>query len=222
MTNSDLPILYSFRRCPYAIRARLAIAFAQQCVELREVVLKDKPAQMVAISPKATVPVLQLSDGNVIDESRDVMRWALQLNDPESLLANESCAATNALLEDNDGPFKHWLDRYKYADRYPEHSAQYYRDQGEIFLHKLELRLQANAFLCANQVRFADIAIMPFVRQFAMVDKQWFDQAPYPALQIWLERWLTCDEFTQIMKKYRPWSPGHERILFPAPQKLNA
>ena len=213
MSSNAFPILYSFRRCPYAMRARLAIAFAQQQVELREVALKDKPQQMLEISPKGTVPVLQLADGSIIEQSRDIMLWALHLNDPDGLLANEPSAATASLLDENDGEFKHWLDRYKYADRYPEQSAADYRAKGEVFLNKLELRLQQNAFLSGDRIRIADIAIMPFVRQFAMVDKSWFDRAPYPALQVWLEQWLHSEMFAAMMKKVAPWQVGQERIL---------
>lgn len=213
MISTVLPILYSFRRCPYAMRTRLAIAFAQQQVELREVALKDKPQQMLEISPKGTVPVLQLADGSVIEQSRDIMLWALHLNDPDGLLANEPSADTADLLDENDGEFKHWLDRYKYADRYPEQSAVDYRAKGEVFLNKLELRLQQNAFLSGDRIRIADIAIMPFVRQFAMVDKAWFDHAPYPALQVWLEQWLHSELFAAMMKNVAPWQVGQERIL---------
>lgn len=213
MSATALPILYSFRRCPYAIRARLAIAYARQQVELREVTLKDKPQEMLAISPKATVPVLQLPDVSVLEESRDIMLWALHLNDPDALLAGEPSESTAVLLDENDGEFKHWLDRYKYADRYPEHSAEYYRAKGEVFLKKLELRLQENNYLCGAQIRIADIAIMPFVRQFAMVDKSWFDKAPYPALQAWLTHWLNESAFTKMMEKHAPWRQGQARVL---------
>jgi len=213
MTDTPPPILYSFRRCPYAIRARLAIAYAQQCVELREVVLKDKPADMLAISPKGTVPVLQLPD-RIIDESRDVMLWDLEKNDPESLLQDGKLPETTSkLFDENDQDFKHWLDRYKYADRYPEHSAEHYRRSGEAFLAKLETFLSENPYLCGQRVSITDIGIMPFVRQFAMVDKAWFDQAPYPALRNWLYAWLEAPKFKAIMQKYAQWQPGTERVL---------
>ena len=195
------------------MRARLAIAYARQSVELREVVLKNKPPEMLAISPKATVPVLQLCDGSVIDESRDIMFWALQHNDPQGLLAGEPSAATTALLDENDGDFKHWLDRYKYADRYPEQSAEEYRANGEVFLQKLELRLQEHVYLGGDKPHITDIGIMPFVRQFSMVDKVWFDQAPYPALRAWLERWLSSEVFVKVMRKYVPWRVEHELVL---------
>ncbi len=213
MTDATHPILYSFRRCPYAIRARLAIAYAQQCVELREVVLKDKPASMLAISPKGTVPVLQLDD-RIIDESRDVMLWALEKNDPEALLNNGKIpAATTQLFDENDNEFKHWLDRYKYADRYPDESANDYRARGEVFLRKLDSLLSESPYLCGAKISIADIGIMPFIRQFAMVDKAWFDQAPYPALRQWLYAWLEAPMFKAIMQKYAQWQPENERVL---------
>lgn len=213
MNDTALPILYSFRRCPYAMRARLAIAYARQQVELREIVLKNKPQQMLTISPKGTVPVLQLADGTVLEESRDVMLWALHLHDPDALLAHEPSAGTAALLDENDDEFKYWLDRYKYADRYPELSAQDYRAKGCAFLNKLEQRLEHSAYLCGEQLRIADIAIMPFVRQFAMVDKNWLDGAPYPAVQAWLNGLITGEMFTKMMKKHAPWQQGQARVL---------
>ena len=213
MSDTALPILYSFRRCPYAMRARLAIAYGRQQVELREIVLRNKPEQMLTISPKGTVPVLQLSDGTVLEESRDIMLWALHRNDPDALLFGEPSAATAALLDENDGEFKHWLDRYKYADRYPELSAEDYRSRGCEFLSKLEKRLEQSAYLCGDQLRITDIAVMPFVRQFAMVDKPWFDGAPYPQLQRWLLKWLEDEIFIAVMKKHAPWKQGQARML---------
>ncbi len=217
MTNTPLAILYSFRRCPYAIRARLAIAYSKQRVELREVVLKDKPEAMLAISPKGTVPVLQLADC-VIDESRDVMLWALAENDPDAMLADGKIpSATSKLFDENDNEFKHWLDRYKYADRYPEESAEVYRERGEGFLRKLEQRLSLTPYLCGPQITIADLGIMPFVRQFAMVDKAWFDQAPYPALRRWLYGWLEAPKFKAVMQKYAQWQPDNERVFLQVP-----
>ena len=181
-----LPVLYTFRRCPYAIRARMALAYAGIKYELREVVLRDKPPSMLELSAKGTVPVLQL-EGNVIDESLEVMDWALGLNDPDDWKAVD-LRMQSELVSQCDDEFKHWLDRYKYADRYPERSAEYYRQQGEVFLQILEAQLasaDAGAYLFGSAVRFADVAIFPFVRQFAFVDKTWFDDAPYPLLQRW-------------------------------------
>ena len=206
-TPPKLPVLYSFRRCPYAMRARLALHFAQQAVEHREVVLKDMPQQMIDISPKATVPVMQLPDGTVIDESLDIALWALEQQDPSNLLGSlAQLSDMLSLINDNDNDFKSWLDQYKYADRYPEQTPEYYREQGELFLEKLENRLSHHPYLFGVEIRLADIAIMPFVRQFAHVDKKWFDAADYPFLQNWLQSWLASDSFEGIMHKHPKWS----------------
>lgn len=199
-----LPILYSFRRCPYAIRARMAIAYASITLEMREVALANKPAAMLAISPKGTVPVLQLSD-RVIDESIEVMRWALSQSDPENWLAVDSQQEQSTLIEENDNEFKGWLDKYKYWDRYPEQSQQDYRIKAENFLSTLELRLQQNSYLLGDNICMADIAIFPFIRQFAFVDKPWFDDADYPLVQRWLNQFLQSKLFEQVMEKHALW-----------------
>lgn len=199
-----LPILYSFRRCPYAIRARMAIAYASITLEMREVALANKPAAMLAISPKGTVPVLQLSD-RVIDESIEVMRWALSQSDPENWLALDSQQEQSTLIEENDNEFKGWLDKYKYWDRYPEQSQQDYRIKAENFLSTLELRLQQNSYLLGDNICMADIAIFPFIRQFAFVDKPWFDDADYPLVQRWLNQFLQSKLFEQVMEKHALW-----------------
>ena len=197
-----LPILYSFRRCPYAIRSRLALHFAELSADIHEVSLRDKPAEMIAISPKATVPVLQLADGTVLEESLDIILWALRKNDPKKLLpAEPELQDTLSLIAENDGEFKDWLDQYKYATRFPEHPPEYYRQQGERFLQKLEQRLARNTYLSGPAITLSDIAIVPFVRQFAYVDKGWFDGAAYPALQRWLEDWLSSESFIKVMAK---------------------
>ena len=196
------PTLYSFRRCPYAIRTRLALQYAQVSVDIHEVSLRDKPAEMLAISPKATVPVLQLPDGTVLEESLDISLWGLRLNDPQQLLPpNSELQETLALIAENDGEFKYWLDYYKYATRYPEQSSEYYRQKGEVFLQKLEERLTENTYLSGEKITLSDIAIIPFVRQFAYVDKRWFDSGGYPALQRWLETWLMSEVFLKVMAK---------------------
>ena len=199
-----LPILYSFRRCPYAIRARMAIAYASITLEMREVALANKPAAMLAVSPKGTVPVLQLSD-RVIDESIEVMRWALSQSDPENWLALDSQQEQSTLIEENDNEFKGWLDKYKYWGRYPEQSQQDYRIKAENFLSALELRLQQNSYLLGDNICMADIAIFPFIRQFAFVDKSWFDDADYPLVQRWLNQFLQSKLFEQVMEKHALW-----------------
>jgi len=214
--NTSLPRLYSFRRCPYAMRARLGLIFAELPVELREITLKNKPEQMLAISPKGTVPVLQLADGTVIEESAEIMMWALEQNDPQGLLNEKISSEANALIAQNDNEFKQWLDRYKYADRHPEMTQIEYRQQGEIFLQDLEALLTKNTYLLGNNVTVADIGIMPFVRQFAHVDRDVFYSLPYPKLQLWLQHWLEHPLFVQAMTKFQPWQEDDEVVVFPA------
>ena len=209
-------VLYSFRRCPYAMRARLALAYAlpPETLELREVVLKDKPAELLAISSKATVPVLQLPNNQVIDESLDIMLWALAQNPQQTWLLPDHKEEILALIAENDGEFKWALDRYKYSDRFEE-SQEYYRKLGEVFLAKLDQRLQKTPFLLGDEMTLLDAAIFPFVRQFAHVDKNWFDQSAYHPLQNWLNHHLESDLFQQVMPKFKQWKQGSELVLFP-------
>ncbi|MBA4108502.1 MAG: glutathione S-transferase [Leptothrix sp. (in: Bacteria)] len=201
-----LPILYSFRRCPYAIRARLALTHAQVPLEIREVLLRHKPPAMLAISPKGTVPVLQLPDGQVIDESLDIMKWALQQADTP---------ASHALIARNDGPFKALLDRYKYPERHPGQTAADYREQAiELCIQDLNRRLTDSPCLLGNQPGLTDMAIAPFIRQFAQVDADWFASAPFPALQIWLNRFTESPLFISVMAKYPAWQEGDAPIHF--------
>ncbi|PHS68927.1 MAG: glutathione S-transferase [Methylophaga sp.] len=205
-------ILYSFRRCPYAMRARMAIAASGIQVELREVLLRNKPEQLLAISAKATVPVLLTSENTVIDESLDIMLWALNQSDPDHWLNN----INNELITVNDGEFKHWLDRYKYADRYPEQSALYYRQQGEKILLGLEQQLKITPYLSGNNITFTDIAIFPFIRQFAFTELAWFEQSPYPKLRQWLNTHIESTLFQNVMHKYPPWQSNQkESVQFP-------
>ena len=210
--TSSYHCLYSFRRCPYAMRARLGILFAELQVELREITLKNKPSQMLAISPKGTVPVLQLVDGTVIEESREIMIWALEQQDPQGLLDAEVLQQANALIDKNDNEFKYWLDRYKYADRHTDMTQTEYRQKGEIFLQVLEELLTKNPYLLGKTVTIADIGIMPFVRQFAHVDRDIFYSLPYPNLQRWLQDWLQHPFFLQTMTKFQPWQDGAKAV----------
>ena len=205
-----IPILYSFRRCPYAIRARLAIKASNIQVELREVVLADKPKELLICSPKGTVPVLVLTDDTVIDESRDIMWWALTQQDPHNWLGSTDTQwdEMNHLIDINDTEFKQHLDHYKYADRFPEQSAECYRQQAESFLQQLEAKLRKNQYLMTDKISLADMAIFPFVRQFAFVDKKWFEQTEYKKLQIWLDNVLADKLFIEVMQKYSRWLPG--------------
>lgn len=210
-------ILYSFRRCPYAMRARLAVAISGIQMELREVVLRDKPPSLLEVSPKATVPVLITAKGNVIDESIDIMIWALQQSDPNGWLSHltaEQKELSQQLIRNNDGDFKTYLDRYKYADRYPQHPQHYYRQQAEKTLVDLEHRLKSHGCLISNQLSIADYAILPFIRQLAFVDKAWFDSSPYPLLRKWLQDFLNSSLFEMIMIKYPKWQE-HDVYYFP-------
>jgi glutathione S-transferase len=183
---------------------------------LREIVLRAKPAEMLAISPKGTVPVLQLLDGQVIEQSVEIMRWALQQHDPLGWLPADPNAQARmlALIADNDGAFKASLDRYKYPNRYPEQDALFYRGQGEWFLAQLEARLTQQTYLCSAQISLADVAIFPFVRQFAQVDRAWFDQTNYPHVHAWLAEWLDSPLFTQAMQKFELWQSGTLGTVF--------
>lgn len=210
MNRPGLPILYSFRRCPYAMRARLALYTSAIECELREVVLRDKPPEMIAVSPKATVPVLEIAPGTVIDESLTVMLWALERNDPENWMepGNATVDQMMALIAEADGGFKDDLDRYKYPDRYDNDATACFRTQGEVFLKKLDGLLQQSDNLLGVRASLADFAIAPFVRQFANTDREWFDTAPYPALQRWLRAFLASSRFHAIMDKYPQWKAG--------------
>lgn len=211
-----LPILYSFRRCPYAIRARLTLKYSGIPVELREVILADKPEEMLQASPKGTVPVLILEDGTILEESLDIMNWALNHNDPDNWLVNDDTTVEKIkqLIDINDGPFKQHLDHYKYAVRFPEHSAEYYRDQADDYLGNLNSQLKGSSYLFGDQLSFVDIAIFPFIRQFAFVDKKWFDNNDYHELQSWLKSMLEMQLFADVMQKYSQWKPGDETIVF--------
>jgi glutathione S-transferase len=196
-----LAILYSYRRCPYAMRARMALSYAQIPLEIREVSLKQKPAHLLQVSPKGTVPVLVLPDASVIDQSLDIMQWALRISDIDGWLS-ANAQHTMQLIADNDGAFKQSLDRYKYAIRFPEHPAAFYRSQGEVFLRRLETQLSQNKYLLADTATLADIAIFPFIRQFAAVDAAWFETCHYNQLRVWLQRLVTSDLFANVMVKH--------------------
>jgi len=209
------PILYSFRRCPYAIRARMAIAVSGQQVELREVDLKHKPEELLRISPKATVPVLHLDDGKILEESLDIMIWALTINDPQNWLLSSDEGLSRKLVETNDNEFKHYLDRYKYADRFPENPMSFYREEASQFPAKLDRLLNSTAFLVSEQPSMTDVAIFPFIRQFAFVDKAWFDSMPWGKLHNWLAYFISSQLFENIMKKYQPWQSQDDALIFP-------
>jgi glutathione S-transferase len=215
---SSLPLLYSFRRCPYAIRARLALHEAGMQVELREITLRDKPAELVAVSPKATVPVLVLPSGEVLEQSLDIMLWALRSQDPHGWLSAAPLEEQLAQIAINDGGFKALLDRYKYPERNPEQSAASYRDQAvALMLAAMEQRLARSSHLFSEQCSLADMAVLPFVRQFAAVDADWFASNDLPHLRAWLQRLLGTAQFEAVMFKLAPWRSGDpRRLLLPA------
>ncbi|MBC3479822.1 glutathione S-transferase N-terminal domain-containing protein [Pseudomonas sp. SWRI77] len=196
-------ILYSFRRCPWAMRARLALRYAGCEVRVEEVAMKNKPAALLALSPKGTVPVLDTGTG-VLEESLDIMRWALERNDPQDWRLRADPAAAQqaeALIARNDSTFKAQVNLYKYAERYPEHSREHYRQQAETWLAALEALLEGRAYLLADHPSLADAALLPLMRQFAGVEPQWFAKAAYPRVRSWLEGWLASDLFKAVMAK---------------------
>lgn len=208
------------------MRARLAIKAAGTPVILREITLRAKPTALLQASPKATVPVLVLPCGEVLEESRDIMHWALACHAAPMMPAPMMPVhwqASESWVDRNDQHFKPCLDRYKYADRHPDHPADYYRAQGEVFLQQLEQQLQthtaqeanpAPSYMFGSAPALADISLFPFVRQFAHVDTHWFEQAPYPHLRRWLNHWLASPAFAAIMQKYPAWQPGDPDTVF--------
>ena len=197
------PLLFSFRRCPFAIRARLAIKVSGVEVDTHEVSLRAKPKEMLECSPKGTVPVLKFSDGSVLEQSLDIMQWALSLNDPEHWLDSDPGASAEimSLIKQNDESFKPALDLYKYAVRFPEHSEAYYREQAEPFLAELDTRLSKDGYLLGGRYTLADMAIFPFIRQFSNVNPDWFYASHYPHLIAWLDRLISLELFQKIMRK---------------------
>ncbi|MDD2833653.1 MAG: glutathione S-transferase [Methylotenera sp.] len=200
MSGLSQPLLYSYRRCPYAMRARMALKYAGIATKIYEISLKDKPAHLLQVSPKGTVPVLVLPEGKVIDQSLEIMHWALHQQDQDGWL-NADHVLTQALIAENDGSLKQALDKYKYAIRFPEHPAEVYKRQGELFLQKLESLLNISDFLLKDQPVLADIAIFPFVRQFTAVDSVWFESSEYLKLKAWLKRLVSSELFKQVMEK---------------------
>ena len=200
--------LFSFRRCPYAMRARMALAVSGAELELVEVSLKNKPQRMLDLSPKGTVPVVELDDGTVIDESLDIMLWTLNNHDPEGWLGNDPAMLEEmmALIAENDGDFKHHLDRTKYAVRYDGADPEVHRTKAQGFLQQLTERLQHQPYLFGKKPQLADWAILPFVRQFANIDRERFDESTHPRLGEWLNEGLASERFQEIMKKGSRWA----------------
>ena len=211
------PIFWSFRRCPYAMRARLAVCSAGIQVELREILLRDKPDAFLRASPKGTVPVVELADGTVLEESRDVMQWALSQNDPDGWLdvQRRDPEGTVAFLEALDGPFKTHLDRYKYASRYDLEAALKHREAGAAMLVEFDAKLGSQPSLSGKKNGLLDVATLPFVRQFRIADPVWFDAQPWPHLHRWLQAFLASGQFATVMNKYTVWQEGDDGVTFP-------
>lgn len=217
--TSSLPILYSLRNCPYAMRARLAIFKTKQTVLLRDLVLSHKPEEMLAVSPKGTVPVIVLTNGTVIEESLEVMLWALQKADPTDLLDCQQEGALSAMLlliSEFDNDFKTCLEAYKCAKRYQEDNIVECRAVCQQYIQQLEQRLTAHSFLMSDKESLADIALIPFIRQFARIERQWYLQSPYPMVRQWLNSYLQSAIFTKVMAKHPLWVDERKDILFGA------
>ena len=213
-SKNNLPILYSFRRCPYAMRARMAIHFSGQRCELREVLLRDKPPSMLEYSAKGTVPVLILQDGKVIDESLDVIDWALNLNDPDDWQRSKDTKKTKELIKINDGEFKYHLDRYKYSKRYDNEDPEFHRKKCLKFIESVNNELNNSKYIFDDNISYADIVLLPFIRQFRIADIEWFDSLPYDNLKKWLSSFLNSSLLNSIMKKYDLWKEGDKSIVF--------
>jgi glutathione S-transferase len=207
----NYPILYSFRRCPYAMRARLALAYSGIDYEHREILLKNRPDELYALSPKGTVPVLQLNDGTVIDESINVMKWALAQSDPDCWYTDK-IVEQNSLIAQNDDEYKKRLDMYKYHERFPEGSYDEFQNAVGEILKVYELILSKSSYLCGDNVTLADMALFPFIRQGAYVDLAWFN-AQFPILSKWLKIFNESELFMSIMKKYTLWETGENGII---------
>ena len=213
-----LPYLYTFRRCPYAMRARMALAYCGQNFEIREILLQDKPAHMLSLSSKGTVPVLVLVDGRILDESLDVMSWALEQHDPDdwNVLSDAQRKTGAALVKANDGDFKFCLDRYKYSSRFPEKTMEQWRDEGLMFLKQLQQALSQHRYLLGEKLSFVDVALFPFVRQFAHVDLEWFKNTGLNRLIAWYEEHMASELFASVMKKHPLWQEGDAPLYFKA------
>ena len=222
MTATALPVFYSFRRCPYAMRARLALMASGTVCELREVALARKPPELLQVSPKGTVPVLVVPEGTVLEHSLDIMLWALRRHDPLHWLptTNPGLDAALTLISRCDGDFKAQLDRYKYPNRYALPNGLAHRSQGAQFLQALNTRLETQAFLHGGHWGLADAAIVPFVRQFAHTDPAWFASQPCSALHTWLTAFENSADYMRVMDKQASWISGQASVHFPAPTEL--
>ncbi|WP_454441490.1 glutathione S-transferase [Vibrio bathopelagicus] len=215
--ETDLPILYSLRRCPYAMRGRMGIALSQQKVLLREIVTKDKPSELLASSPKGTVPVLVLPQGTIIEQSIEVMIWALEQNDPQDLMRSSNPALNQQVLEligRNDNEFIGHLEKYRASVRYRNDDSEQRRHNCEEFIAELENKLSNHDYLFGDTPSLADFAVMPFVSQFVRVEKKWFVQSEYQNVGRWLRAHLESKLYTQVMKQYPLWNETKQDCLF--------
>ena len=213
------PLLYTYRRCPYAMRARMALLLAGIAFDAYEVSLRDKPSEMLALSPKGSVPVMLLPDGQVLDQSWDIMRWALERQGTDDWWSAGQLPENLEWLAKNDGDFKFHLDRYKYPERYEHADRISHRETVfKSFLLSLNTRLERTRFLGGAEPCATDIAIFPFVRQFATVDPEWFAQQAISSLQLWLSNWLSSGLFDHCMQKI----PSQVIVKFPSPANRSA
>ena len=209
------PILYSFRRCPYAIRARYTLSLLNIKVEIREVVLRNKPEALLRLSGRSSVPQMICEQGVRYPESMDIIRWAMARQQNANIYSKPQEREIAAWLFQTDHRFKFWLDKYKYADRHPDFSQEYYRSQGERFLRRLESKLSKQAFLLGDEMSMADVLVFPFIRQFRGVDNTWFDQSQYTRVKLWLNQIIEDKTFEKVMIKLPPWQEGDEPRYFP-------
>ena len=213
----SLPILYSLRQCPYAMRARLGLLLSKQPVMIRDIVMTNIPKEMFTASSKGEVPVLVLDDGTVIDESIDIMRWALNINDPQDLLYKHQSNLTEEienLIQHCDNEFVEALKKYKAASRYHDDAEVDHRQNCEVIIRDIENRLSKQKYIFGDKPSLADYAILPFIRQFSRVDRKWFIQSPYPKLRSWLEWHYQNPLFSKAMKKYPQWLDEKQDIIF--------
>ena len=189
----------------------MALAYSNITVELKEISLSNKPKELYVISPKGTVPVLYINNSTIIDESLDIMKWALNHSDPENWISN-NMEIQLEMINVYDNEFKHWLDRYKYFDRYPKHNKNYYRDKCDKYLSELNLLLDNNRYLLSNQICLLDVAILPFVRQFANVDKFWFNNH-YLNIYSWFNNLIKSELFSSVMYKYPEYKPKQKPLI---------
>ena len=206
------PILYSFRRCPFAIRARCALAYSRIGYYHREILLKERPSKLFELSSKGTVPILELKEGIILDESIDIMIWAISFRDDLGWFENNKSSQLE-MIKINDNDFKYWLDKYKYHSRHPEKSKEYYRGKCSVIIDKYENIFKGSKFLFGEKCSLSDVAIFPFIRQFSFVNKIWF-QGSFKRTNQWLNFFIESDEFNFIMKKYYVWNPLNNEDSF--------